>query len=281
MHRYYLPDFRFPELAPAEAHHCLHVIRQTAGDVITVFDGRGHEAQATIARTDRASVQLTLQPATTSAPLPGRITLAQAIPKQRMDLIVQKATELGVAVIAPLFSERTLLPAGRDLSGKWERWRSISLEACKQSGNNWLPDLLPPRKTADFLAALGPYDLTLIGSLQPEAQPLKQILADARVAPTKERPQEPTPGPSRGGEQHSGIPLLGGARGGSEVPDGAQRRACSVLVLIGPEGDFTPAELALARTHGCHPLSLGPLVLRADTAALYALSILHHELNCS
>jgi len=56
-------------------------------------------------------------------------------------------------------------------------------------------------------------------------------------------------------------------------------RPASVLVLIGPEGDFTPAELAAAKSAGCRPLSLGPLVLRAETAALYALSILHHELQ--
>ena len=53
----------------------------------------------------------------------------------------------------------------------------------------------------------------------------------------------------------------------------------SVLILIGPEGDFTPAELGLAKSAGCLPLSLGPLVLRAETAAIYALSILHHELQ--
>jgi 16S rRNA (uracil1498-N3)-methyltransferase len=56
-------------------------------------------------------------------------------------------------------------------------------------------------------------------------------------------------------------------------------RPRSVLILIGPEGDFTPAEISLAKNAGCLPLSLGPLVLRAETAAIYALSILHHELQ--
>ncbi len=91
------------------------------------------------------------------------------------------------------------------------------------------------------MSGLDAYDLKLIGSLQPDSQPLKQILAETRPAATA---------PPR-----------------------------SVLVMIGPEGDFTPAELNAAKSAGCQPLSLGPLVLRAETAALYTLSILHHELQ--
>ena len=93
----------------------------------------------------------------------------------------------------------------------------------------------PPRKATEFFANAGKFDLKLIASLQPGAQPLKQIL-----------PVQPP---------------------------------ASVLVLIGPEGEFTPAEISEARNAGCLPLSLGPLILRAETAAIYTLSILHHELQ--
>jgi 16S rRNA (uracil1498-N3)-methyltransferase len=128
-----------------------------------------------------------------------------------------------------------------DDSRKMDRWCEIALESCKQCGNNWLPEIQSPRNARDFLGALPKYDLKLIASLQPDAKPLKSILSSA---PSLENFSSPT-----------------------------------LLILIGPEGDFTPAELGMAKSAGCLPLSLGPLVLRAETAAIYTLSILHHELQ--
>lgn len=240
MHRFFLPDLQQSVLVGAEAHHALHVLRLKTGDMVNVFNGRGHEAQARITETGKDSVRLTILQHSRTPSLRCHITLAQAIPKKNMDLIVQKATELGVSAIVPLLSERTLVQLDED-SKKVERWREIALDACKQCGNNWLPEIQSPQKAHDFFALLPESDLKLIGSLQPDAKPLKSILSDT---PTLERSHAPT-----------------------------------ILVLIGPEGDFTPAELSLAKSAGCLPLSLGPLVLRADTAALYALSILHHELQ--
>jgi 16S rRNA (uracil1498-N3)-methyltransferase len=227
MHRFYIPDFERPMLSPAEFHHASHVLRAKVGDTVNVFDGRGHEAQCRV----EAAGQLTILSQSTSAPLPCRITLAQAIPKRNMDLIVQKATELGVAVIVPLISERTV----KRPEAAPDRWHEIALESCKQCNNNWVPDIQTPRPAHAFLEGAGTFDLKLTGSLQPDAKPLKTILGNLRPS--------------------------------------------SVLIAIGPEGDFTPAELSTAQAAGCRPLSLGPLVLRADTAALYALSILHHELQ--
>jgi 16S rRNA (uracil1498-N3)-methyltransferase len=235
MHRFFLPDLQQATLGAEEAHHALHVLRLKVGDTVNVFDGRGHEAQASISQISNQSAQLKLLTQSSAAPLPCRITLAQAIPKKSMDLIVQKATELGVSIIVPLVSDRTLVKLDED-SKKVERWREIALESCKQCGNDWLPEIQPPRKAHDFFASLPQYDFKLIGSLQPDAQPLKKILGDST-------------------------------------------KPSSVLIVIGPEGDFTPAEISLAKSAGCLPLSLGPLVLRAETAAIYTLSILHHELQ--
>lgn len=239
MHRFYLPNLQQPVLSAEEAHHALHVLRLKVGDTLNLFDGRGHEAQARIAEISKDAVRLAMLQQSSSPPLPCRITLAQAIPKKSMDLIVQKATELGVASIVPLVSDRSVVKPDED-SKRLDRWRDIALDSCKQCGNNWLPEIHPPQKAANFLSSLGRFDLKLIGSLQPDARPLKEILSGT-----------PPPG-------HSGT---------------------SVLILIGPEGDFTPAELNLAKSAGCLPLSLGPLVLRAETAAIYTLSILHHELQ--
>jgi 16S rRNA (uracil1498-N3)-methyltransferase len=211
------------------------VLRLKLGDTLNVFDGSGHEAQARITEIAKDSVRLTILQQSSTPALPCRITLAQAIPKKNMDLIVQKATELGVSSIVPLVSDRSVVKPDED-SKKTERWREIALEACKQCGNNWLPEIEAPQQAHDYLASLPKHDLKLIASLQPDAKPLKTILGE----PANQK---------------------------------------SVLILIGPEGDFTPAELSLAKSAGCLPLSLGPLVLRAETAAIYALSILHHELQ--
>jgi 16S rRNA (uracil1498-N3)-methyltransferase len=263
MHRFFLPNLQQPVLATTEAHHAIHVLRLKIGDTINVFDGRGHEAQASISQISNQSVQLKLLTHSSTPPLPCRITLAQAIPKKSMDRIVQEATELGVASIVPLLSERTVVKIDEDpkqLASKYskvDRWREVALEACKQCGNNWLPEIQPPRMAREFIGKPGQFDLKLIASLQPDAKPLKQILTGTSFVVGR-------------------VP----SRGGTDAPtEGSGPTTPTILLLIGPEGDFTPAELSLAKSAGCLPLSLGPLVLRAETAALYALSILHHELQ--
>jgi 16S rRNA (uracil1498-N3)-methyltransferase len=125
---------------------------------------------------------------------------------------------------------------------KHSKWQQIAIEAAKQCGQNWLPRVRTPKKLAELFSVASDesFDLRLIGSLQPDAQHLKKILG-----------------------AHS-----------SEHDD----RPRSVLMLVGPEGDFTPAELALARQHGCQPITLGPIILRVETAAIYCLSVLSYEL---
>jgi 16S rRNA (uracil1498-N3)-methyltransferase len=176
-----------------------------------------------------------------------------------MDLIVQKAVEIGAAEIAPIISDRTIVQVDSESAAqKQSKWQQIAIEAAKQCGQNWLPYVHAPRKLSDFLSAveaglspaesptaplqknIAPFDLRLIGSLQPNAHHLKKVLAGYS-------------------SEH-------------------QHRPRNVLMLVGPEGDFTPAELALARRHGCEPITLGPIILRVETAAIYCLSILSYEL---
>src|SRR3989442_11386172 len=102
MHRFFLSNLQQPTLSAAEAHHALNVLRLKVGDTLNVFDGRGHEAQARITEVAKDSVRLAILQQSSTPALPSRITLAQAIPKKNMDLIVQKATELGVSAIVPL-----------------------------------------------------------------------------------------------------------------------------------------------------------------------------------
>jgi 16S rRNA (uracil1498-N3)-methyltransferase len=171
------------------------------------------------------------------------------------------------------------------------KWQQVAIEAAKQCGQNWLPRVHRPRKLKDFfldvdVAVVVPttessdrrsprraphrdFDLRLIGSLQSDAQHLKKILADYANEP-ESRNESPLP---------ASPPGRGTKGEGKQVSlEKGRVRPTSVLMMIGPEGDFTPAELALAKSHGCRPITLGPIILRVETAAIYCLSVLSYEL---
>src|SRR3989440_682613 len=229
-------------LGESEVHHARDVLRLEPGERVVVFNGRGHEITAEITKVTREEIQLRKLHAARVPPLRCQITLAQAIPKgKNMDLIVQKAVELGAAEIAPIISDRTIVHLqDKEAIQKQEKWQQVAIEAAKQCGQNWLPTVQVPRKLADFFDVVAPLQLRLIGSLQSDAMHLKTVLSEY------ER------------EHHA--------------------RPASVLMCIGPEGDFTPAELNLARSHGCRPITLGPIILRVETATIYCLSVLSYEL---
>ena len=227
---------------PEESHHCSHVLRLNEGDRVTVFDGAGREGQATIASTTSSRVTLKIAGTSKTPPPPCEITLAQAIPKgKNMDLIVQKAVELGASKLVPILSDRTIVQLDADETAKKrEKWRTVALEACKQCGQNHLPVISAPMIMKDFLERADKSSLLLIASLQPDARTLKFVLSEYT-------------------QQHGALPKR-------------------VTVFVGPEGDFTPAEISLAKSHGCQPITLGPIILRTETAAIYCLSVLAHEL---
>jgi len=248
MHRFYISpeDWNSGALAltGSEAHHARDVLRVRRGDKVVLFNGQGREITAEIADFNDNEIGLRKLHEVETPPLRCRIVLGQAIPKgKHMELIVQKAVEIGAAEIAPIISDRTVVQIDSESAAqKQSKWQQIAIEAAKQSGQNWLPRVHTAKKLEELFsaAALESFDLRLIGSLQPDAQHLKKILGDYS-------------------SEH-------------------QHRPWSVLMLVGPEGDFTPAELALARRYGCQPITLGPIILRVETAAIYCLSVLSYEL---
>jgi 16S rRNA (uracil1498-N3)-methyltransferase len=249
-----MPDFRvhcLPSVADPkeivlsadESHHLVSVNRAAAGATVVAFDGKGSEWICELADADKRASRLKVRFSQKAKAMPWRITLGQALPLGgAMDSIVRKATEIGVSRIVPLESERTQVHLDGDRSDKKiGKWQTAALEAAKQCGNPWLPEIGPVTPASAFMESAKGYDLKLIASLQPGAKPLKQVMAAFRATQNR--------------------PLL------------------NVLWLIGPEGDFTPAEMAQSRTSGFEPITLGPLVLRCETAAVYAVSVLSYELS--
>jgi 16S rRNA (uracil1498-N3)-methyltransferase len=245
MPRFYLPP---PEcradglvLTGREAHHAADVLRLKPGDKVVVLDGAGSELACRVESVTRKKVQLEVQARVTEPPPPWRITLVQAIPKGKiLEAIIQKATELGVWRIVPLLSQRvTTHLEGESIEPKAEKWRQTAVEAIKQCGQRWLPQVDPPLTLPAWLARREKFDLTLVASLQDDSRHLRAYF-----------------------------------------PPGA-RRPGVLCVWIGPEGDFAPEEMEAIQGAGALPITLGPLVLRSETAALCALSILNHELQAA
>ncbi len=249
-----MPDFRVYSqpadreaaeirLNAEESRHLVTVNRCSRGDPVIAFDGHGREWITECIEPSKSATILRVRERHQAKALSYEMTLAQALPKgSTMDDIVRQATEVGARQIVPLLSERTQVHLDADRADKKvDKWRIGAIEAAKQCGNPWLPEILPIQNFAAFVRETKDYDLKLIASLHAGAMTLKTALSHYR-------------------EKH-----------GAAEP----RKA---IWLIGPEGDFSPAELTDAISAGFQPITLGPLVLRSDTAAIYALSILGYEL---
>lgn len=167
-----------PALTGDEARHLSQVLRIRAGEGITVFDGCGRHAEAEVTAVSRDRVSLRISDEVQSLPptLPA-ITLAQAIPKgKNMDLIVQKAVELGIAAIQPIITRHTIVHPD---NGKSAKWRRVALEACKQCGQDRLPVIADPMGFNAWLdTARCQQGLKIIASLAPGAGPLREVLRE-------------------------------------------------------------------------------------------------------
>lgn len=247
MHRFHLPpeECHGPTLvlSGGEAHHAARVLRVEPGEPVTVLDGEGREFLCEVADADKRMVRLrVVQQALHSAPR-CQITLLQAVPKGKiLESIIEKATELGAHRIVPLLTERVTTRLNDDSAAeKGAKWQHVAVEAIKQCGAAWLPKVQAPVTLKEFLARGETFDLALVGALQGEARHPRAWL-DEFEATHELRPRR-------------------------------------VAIWIGPEGDFTLAELQAIRVAGAKPITLGKLVLRVETAAIYCLSFLHYELQ--
>jgi len=220
-------------LSGSAAGHLTRVLRLRPGATLTLFNGQGGEYAASIERVQGSKVTVALgehRALERESPFP--LTLAQGVSRgERMDLVVQKATELGASRLVPVLTERSIVRLDEERSDrKSSHWRAIAIAACEQCGRNRLPEVTLPARLGEFLRGSPADDTRLL--LSPEAT----------------RRIEDVPRPLRG-----------------------------ATVLIGPEGGLTEDEQQNALAKGFLAVRLGPRVLRTETAAIAALTLLQRE----
>lgn len=226
------------ELPAAVAHQVRDVLRLGHGHALTLLDGTGGEWPATIEAVDRARVLVRLGEWHASLAEPrARVTLCPGLLKAaKLEWVLQKGTELGVAAFAPVICERDVGGGEERGAGKRDRWRRILVEATEQCGRAWVPTLADPLPLPAALRALPPGAIGLLPWEGERTISLRGALAGALAA-----------------------------RDTSDPPE--------VWLFIGPEGGFTEGEVAAARAHGVLPVTLGPRILRAETAAVVATAL--------
>ena len=239
MHRFFAPALDPGDetvlLPRDEGEHLTRVLRLGIGDMVTVFDGRGHEWVAKVASVLRRDVRVQLiSPSNAAAETHVHMTLAQAVLKgEKMDDVIRDAVMLGVSAIQPIVTRRTEATVAALVRGaRPERWRRVALASVKQSRRAVLPEIRLP--------------LTLETVLEEPAAALRVMLVEPSVATDA--------------EPLSAI---------QQLPPPAD-----ATLFIGPEGGWTEPEWAAARAHDIRLITLGRRTLRADAVPVAAISVL-------
>ena len=236
MHRFYADERgiqgNLAWLAPEDARHAARVLRLAPDDVCELFaDGHRYEAVICSISPEEAELRILSELPSTEASL--RITLYQGLPKaEKLELIVQKAVELGAASVVPVAMSRCVVRLdGKDGLKKQERWQKIAREACKQSGRCGGMEVSTPISWKELLQRLPAHELAIVPWEDAHNLSLTQI--------------------------HASHPALR-----------------DLAVVIGPEGGMSPQEVEAMASLGCLPVTLGPRILRTETAGLAAMAAL-------
>jgi 16S rRNA (uracil1498-N3)-methyltransferase len=231
------------ELPPDTASHLAKVLRARSGDELILFNGDGREFNGAIEAVRGSRVSASIgdsRPVDRESPL--AITLVQCVPRgDRMDFIVQKATELGVARIAPVLSQRSVVRLDKaQAESKAVHWRAVAVSACEQCGRNRLPTI-------------------------EAVQPLLNYLGESSPGTGPRLVLEPESARSHAAAQDTSA--------------GAAGPIVDAEIAIGPEGGFASDELEAFRVAGFSQIGLGPRILRAETAAIAAVVWLQARLG--
>ena len=225
------------------AHQLRDVLRLAIGEQLVLLDNSGDEVLASVTKSNRTSVEVqVLDRRAGKRESPVRIILCQGLLKSaRFEWVLEKGTELGVAVFAPILCRRSM--AGLEDAGpsKQQRWQRIIQEAAEQCGRSRLPELLPARPLMHALNDILPGALALMPWEEEHGQTLREVL----------------------------VPALN--RGDSQP--------ITVVLFIGPEGGLMAEEVTLAQRYGVQVVTLGQRILRAETAALATIANVMYELE--
>ena len=267
MHRLLVPSEQLASdspVLPKEAANHLKVLRPKDGEEIELFDGSGKSRRFSVEGGGKNFRLAALSPVCTAPRASRSLTLFACVTKgSRWDWTIEKATELGVTRIVPVVSARTIVRIGADeREAKRARWIRIAEDAARQSDAKWIPEIHEPVSFAESLPLVRETTCFVGALTNPPPQPLLKALIDLQQAATPAPvPHSPFPVP------HSPFPIPH-----SPFPD-------SLSIYVGPEGDFSPEELA-ALIEIATPVSFGSTILRAETAAIYGVSVLKSFLDC-
>lgn len=222
-----------------DANHIKNVLRYKIGDELDVCNEDAKRYQAEITDFSANGIILrVIKESEKSAESPLNITLFQGLPKaDKMEYIIQKATELGVSEVVPVEMERSVAKlTGKDSSKKIERWNKIAYEASKQCGRDRVPLVQNVDNLKNIIEKFSKYDIVLLPYEKEFGQNLKQVL-----------------------QRHKNFE--------------------NVAIVIGPEGGFSESDLALLKLPNTEMVTLGPRILRTETASLAVLSMLSYEIE--
>lgn len=233
MHRFYANDIGIIEgfacLTDEDTSHALRVLRLKIGDPIELMCN-GIRYAAELAESENGTARVRILTEIPSAEPSLRVTLYQGIPKSdKMDLIVQKATEIGIHSVVPVLMDRCVSrPDPADFDRKCERWQKIAREAGKQSGRELIPEIQSLTRLSSLSSLFATHDAVIVPWEDQEGYGPKAFASD-----------------------HPDLHSLG--------------------IVIGPEGGISASEIETLKHYGCHPITLGPRILRTETAGLAAL----------
>jgi 16S rRNA (uracil1498-N3)-methyltransferase len=222
-----------------DVKHIYKVLRIETGDKVSINDCQGNEYLGDINEINKKQVIVNLLeklPINNESPV--NVHLYQGLPKStKMDLIVQKATELGVKEITPVVTERVVVKSELSEFKKVDRWNRIALEACKQSKRSLLPVINTPIEFDELINNLTDMDLIVVPYENEDGYGIKNIVSDLN------------------------------------------KNIKNIAVVIGPEGGFEDREIEILRSINAHIVTLGPRILRTETAGFVCVAMLMYELG--
>ncbi|EQB88254.1 16S rRNA (uracil1498-N3)-methyltransferase [Clostridium punense] len=223
-----------------DVKHIYKVLRLDSGDKVNINDGEGTEYLGEIEEVNKKEVKVKLiEKVELNNESNLKVHLYQGMPKSaKMDLIVQKCTELGISEITPIITERVVVKSELSEFKKVDRWNRIALEACKQSKRSLIPVINTPIEFEDLQEALKKYDLIVVPYENQKGEGIKYVVTEVK---------------------------------NKEIKD--------VAIIIGPEGGFEESEIQSFKDLGAYIVTLGPRILRTETAGFTALSLLMYELG--